>query len=68
MAGYSRGKSDRMYVAYSEDKVYKDVGATRQLFIDDDVVAVVKNVTRRQHSPVKHPPTRSSCATNPGRR
>ena len=44
-----------MYVAYSEDKVYKDVGTTRQLFIDDDVVAVVKNVTRRQHSPVKHP-------------
>ena len=37
------------------DKVYKDVGNTRQLFIDDDVVAVVKNVTRRQHTPRKHP-------------
>ena len=44
-----------MFVAYSRDKVYKDVGNTRQLFIDDDVVAVVKNVTRRQHTPRKHP-------------
>ena len=44
-----------MYVAYSEDKVYKDVGDTSQLFIDNDVIAVVKNVTRRQHTPKKHP-------------
>ena len=44
-----------MYVAYSRDTVNKDVGNTRQLFIDDDVVAVVKNVTRRQHTPRKHP-------------
>ena len=44
-----------MYVAYSEDKVYKDVGTKRQLFIDNDVIAVVKNVTRRQHTPAKHP-------------
>ena len=43
-----------MNVAYTEDKVYKDVGDTPQLFIDDDVVAVVKNITRRQHTPVKH--------------
>ena len=43
-----------MYVAYSEDKVYKDVGDTTQLFIDNDVIAVVKNVTRRQHTPKKH--------------
>ena len=44
-----------MFVAYSRDKVYKDIGTTRQLFIDDDIVAVVKNVTRRQHTPKKHP-------------
>ncbi len=44
-----------MNVAYTEEKVYKAVGDTRQLFIDDDVVAVVKNITRRQHTPVKHP-------------
>ena len=43
-----------MDVAYTRDKVYKDVGNRRQLFIDDDVIAVVKNVTRRLHSPVKH--------------
>ena len=43
-----------MYVAYSEDKVYKDVGDTSQLFIDNDVIAVVKNVTKRQHTPKKH--------------
>jgi len=44
-----------MYVAYSRDTVSKDVGTTRQLFVDDDVIAVVKNVTRRLHSPRKHP-------------
>src|SRR3990172_7335231 len=44
-----------MYVAYAPDKVYKDVSTVRQLFIDNDVIAVVKNVTRRQHTPKKHP-------------
>ncbi len=44
-----------MYVAYSRDTVSKDVGDRRQLFIDNDLIAVVKNVTRRQHTPVKHP-------------
>ena len=44
-----------MYLAYSPDKIHKDIGQTRQLFIDDDLVAVVKNVTRRQHTPKKHP-------------
>ena len=44
-----------MHVAYSRDTVNKDVGDTRQLFMDDDVIAVVKNITRRQHTPVKHP-------------
>ena len=44
-----------MYLAYSPEKIHKDIGQTRQLFIDDDLVAVVKNVTRRQHTPAKHP-------------
>ncbi len=44
-----------MREAYSRDTVSKDVGSTIQLFVDDDVIAVVKNVTRRQHKPVKHP-------------
>ena len=44
-----------MHEAYSRDTVSKDVGSTIQLFVDDDVIAVVKNVTRRQHKPVKHP-------------
>ncbi len=43
-----------MHVAYSRDRAYKDVGTRRQLFIDDDVIAVVKNLTRRLHSPKKH--------------
>ena len=43
----------QVYVAYRQDKVYKDIGDTPQLFIDDDIVAVVKNITRRQHWPVK---------------
>ena len=44
-----------MHVAYSQDTVFKDVGCTRQLFVDDDVIAAVKNVRRRQHRPAKHP-------------
>ena len=44
-----------MYIAYSPDKIHKDIGQTWQLVIDDDLVAVVKNVTRRQHTPTKHP-------------
>ncbi len=43
-----------MWVAYPEDQRFKSVGDRRQLFIDDDVVAAVKNVTRRQHTPKKH--------------
>ena len=43
-----------MWVAYSEDQRYKNVDDRRQLFIDDDVVASLKNVTRRQHTPKKH--------------
>src|SRR3989304_980177 len=49
-----RKEGQIVYVAYSPGTVYKDVGTTRQLFIDDDVVAVVKTVTRRQHTPKKH--------------
>ena len=44
-----------MFIAYAQDKIFKDIGTSRQLFIDDDVVASVKNVTRRQHTPRKHP-------------
>ena len=44
-----------MLLAYAPDRIAKDIGTDRQLFIDDDVVAVVKNVTRRFHHPVKHP-------------
>ena len=44
-----------MYIAYSEDKLFKDIGTTKQLFFDNDVIASVKNVTCRQHSPRKHP-------------
>ena len=48
-----------MYIAYSPDKIHKDIGQTRQLVIDDDLIAVVKNVTRRQHAP-----TKTSCQSN----
>ncbi len=44
-----------MFVAYRRDQIFKDVGTTRQLFVDDDVIAVVKNVTRTPHSPKKYP-------------
>ena len=44
-----------VYLAYAPDKMYKDVADRRQLFIDDDVVAAVQRITRRQHTPEKHP-------------
>ena len=44
-----------MFIAYAPDRVGKEIGDRRQLFLDDDVVAAVKNVTRRLHSPAKHP-------------
>ncbi len=49
------GGERTVFIAYKPDRVYKDVGTRRQLFIDDDIVAVVKNVTRRIHAPEKHP-------------
>jgi len=42
-------------IAYSRDWQYKDIGDRRQLFIDDDVIACVRNVKRTQHSARKHP-------------
>ena len=44
-----------MNVAYARDRIYKSIGNRRQLFIDDDVIAAVHNISRRQHTPVKHP-------------
>ena len=44
-----------MYFSYSHEHAFKEVGETRQLFIDDDVIASVQNITRRRHSPRKHP-------------
>ena len=44
-----------MYFSYSREHAFKEVGETRQLFIDDDVIASVQNITRRPHSPRKHP-------------
>ena len=44
-----------MYYSYSREHAFKEVGETRQLFIDDDVIASVQNITRRRHSPRKHP-------------
>ena len=43
-----------MSVAYSEDQVFKYIGDSRQLFLDNHMVAAVKNLTRRQHTPQKH--------------
>ena len=44
-----------MYFSYSREHAFKEVGETRQLFLDDDVIASVQNITRRRHSPRKHP-------------
>ena len=44
-----------MNVAYTRDMMYKSIGNRRQLFIDDDVISAVHNISRRQHTPKKHP-------------
>ena len=44
-----------MFIAYDNQRVDKPIGSYRQLFVDDDIIAAVKNVTRRQHTPRKHP-------------
>jgi hypothetical protein len=44
-----------MIIAYSREWQYKEIESRRQLFIDDDVVACVRNIKRTQHSPRKHP-------------
>ena len=44
-----------MVIAYSRERQYKDIGHARQLFVDDDLVARVRNVKRTQHIPRKHP-------------
>ena len=44
-----------MYFSYSREHAFKEIDDSRQLFIDDDVIASVQNITRRRHSPRKHP-------------
>jgi hypothetical protein len=44
-----------MIIAYSREWQYKDIGDRKQFFVDDDVVACVRNVKRTYHSPKKHP-------------
>ena len=44
-----------MFAAHSRDRVFKEIGTTRQLFVDDEVIASVRNVKRTQHTPKKHP-------------
>ena len=38
-----------MYAAYSRDNVFKDIGTTRQLFIDDDSVRQHVKWSGRDH-------------------
>jgi hypothetical protein len=44
-----------MVIAYSRERQYKEIGHAQQLFLDDDLVARVRNVKRTLHSPRKHP-------------
>ncbi len=55
-----------MIIAYAREWQYKDIGSRKQFFVDDDIVACVRNVKRTYHSPRKHP-TRSSSVTCPGK-
>lgn len=54
-----------MYIAYSREFQYKKVGNNRQLFIDDDVIACVRNVKRTQHIPRKHQANPLICRDKP---
>lgn len=42
-------------IAYSLEKGYKRIGHHKQLFLDDEIVGVVKNIKRTFHEPAKHP-------------
>ena len=44
-----------MFYSYSRDRVLKEMGTTKQPFVDDDVIASVRNVTRRLQTSKKHP-------------
>ena len=42
-------------IAYSLAKGYKKIDSKKQMFLDNDLVAVVKNIKRTLHEPSKHP-------------
>ncbi len=42
-------------ISYSRERQYKRIEDRKQFFFDDDVIACVRNITRTQHEPVKHP-------------
>ena len=42
-------------ISYSRERQYKRIEDRKQFFFDDDIIACVRNVTRAQHAPVKHP-------------
>lgn len=44
-----------MYILYSQNRALKEITTTKQLFVDDDIIANVRNVTRRTQTPKKHP-------------
>ncbi len=41
------------FIAYSRESAYKRIDHKKQLFLDNDVVGVVKNVKRGVHEPAK---------------
>lgn len=49
------GEGTTLIISYSRDRQYKRIDGRKQLFFDDDVIACVRNVTRTQHRPTKHP-------------
>jgi hypothetical protein len=42
-------------ISYSRERQYKRIEDRKQFFVDDDMIACVRNLTRTQHAPVKHP-------------
>ena len=41
------------FIAYSKESAYKRIDHKKQLFLDNDVIGVVKNVKRGVHEPAK---------------
>lgn len=53
------------YIAYSKDRAYKRIDGRKQLFLDNDIIAVVRDIKRTFHQPAKHKANPLICQDKP---